>query len=315
MTTYPPLDAEVAAALGAAPTDLGAVFGSLTDATIAAVRTTLASAPPPPLSGAVERSDHPVPGTDDVVVRIHRPKAATGDLPALYWMHGGGFVVGSYTGDDARFDRWCGLGVVGASVEYRLAPDTPFPGPLEDCYAGLQWLYDHAAELGVDASHIGVGGPSAGGNLAAGLCLCARDRGEVPIAYQLLMYPALDDRQTTASSRWPDPVWPPAANTYGWTAYLGDAKGGTGVSSYAAPARATDLAGLPPTLIAVGSLDLLSDEAIDYAVRLRHAGNSVDLYVYAGAPHGFDRVAPRSAVAMRANRDIEEWLAGRLQPR
>ena len=178
------------------------------------------------------------------------------------------------------------------SVQYRLAPETPYPGPLDDCYAGLAWVHQHADELGVDPDRIGIGGQSAGGGLAAGLALLARDRGEVPVAFQLLIYPMLDDRQITPSSGWPDPIWPPSANTYGWTAYLGDRKGGPDVEPYAAPARATDLAGLPPTLIAVGAIDGFSDEDIDYAVRLRHAGVPVDLHVYAGAPHGFEGLAP-----------------------
>ena len=313
LTTCAPLDPEIAAALAALPFDIGDALGGLTDDSIAATREAMALMPVPELSADVERTDHEIPGTDGVVVRVHRPVGATGDLPCLYWMHGGGLVLGSYTGDDARFDRWSPMfGLVGVSVEYRLAPETPYPGPLEDCYAGLRWVYDHAAELGVDRARIGLGGPSAGGNLAAGLGLLARDRGEVPFAYQLLIYPMLDDRQITASSGWPDPIWPPSANTYGWTAYLGDRKGGPDVPVYAAPARATDLAGLPPTLIAVGAIDGFSDEDIDYAVRLRQAGVSVDLRVYAGAPHGFDGLAPGTAIARRANRDIEEWLGARL---
>jgi acetyl esterase/lipase len=312
-TTCAPLDPEVAAALEALPIDIGALLGGLTDASIAETRAAMGQMPVPELTDAVERTDHEVPGTDGVVVRVHRPVGATGELPCLYWMHGGGLVLGSYAGDDPRFDRWSPMfGLVGVSVEYRLAPESPYPGPLEDCYAGLRWVHEHAGELGVDPARIGVGGPSAGGNLAAGLALLARDRGEVPLQYQLLIYPMLDDRQITASSTWPDPIWPPSANTYGWTAYLGAAKGGPDVPAYAAPARATDLAGLPPTLIAVGAIDGFSDEDIEYAVRLRQAGVTVDLHVYAGAPHGFEGLAPASRVAQRANRDIEEWLGAQL---
>lgn len=314
LTTCAPLDRDVAASLAALPIDIGALLGALSDETVSDARAALGQMPVPELSDAVERTDHDVPGTEGVVVRVHRPVGITGDLPCLYWMHGGGLVLGSYEGDDPRFDRWSPMfGMVGVSVEYRLAPETPYPGPLEDCYAGLRWVHEHASELGIDATRIGIGGPSAGGNLAAGLGLLARDRGEVPVTYQLLIYPMLDDRQVTASSQWPDPIWPPSANTYGWTAYLGAAaKGGPDVPPYAAPARATDLAGLPPTLIAVGAIDGFSDEDIEYAVRLRQAGVPVDLHVYAGAPHGFDGLAPGSAVAQRANRDIEEWLAAQL---
>jgi len=313
VTSCAPLDPEVVAFLAEMPIDIGALLGGLTDESIVDTRVAFAQLPVPELSDAVERTDHDVPGTDGVVVRVHRAVGATGALPCLYWMHGGGLVLGSCTGDDVRFDRWCPvLGIVGVSVEYRLAPETPYPGPLDDCYAGLRWVHEHAGELGVDPTRIGIGGPSAGGNLAAGLALLARDGGEIPVAYQLLIYPMLDDRQITASSQWPDPIWPPSANAYGWTAYLGDRKGGPDVPAYAAPARATDLAGLPPTLIAVGAIDGFSDEDIDYAVRLRHAGVPVDLHVYAGAPHGFDGLMPGTSVARTANRDIREWLAGRL---
>ena len=313
-TTCAPLDAEVSEALAAIPIDIGELLGGLTDDTVAAVRDAMGQMPVPELSDDVERRDHEVPGSGGVVVRVHRPKGATGVLPCVYWMHGGGLVIGSSTGDDARFDRWCPMfDCVGVSVEYRLAPETAYPGPLDDCYAGLAWVHANAAGLGVDPSRIGIGGPRAGAGLAAALGLLARDRGEVPLTFQLLIYPMLDDRQTTTSSGWADPIWPPSANTYGWTAYLGDRKGGPDVPAYAAPARATDLRGLPPTLVAVGAIDGFSDEDIEYAVRLRHAGVPVDLMVYAGAPHGFDGLAPGAAVAQRANRDIEEWLAAHLR--
>ena len=248
-TTCAPLDPEIAEAIDALPIDVGALFSGLSDDSISTARTAMAKMNVAELSANVERTDHEIPGSDGVVVRVHRPIGATDGLPCLYWMHGGGLVLGSYTGDDARFDRWSPMfGLVGVSVEYRLAPETRYPGPLEDCYAGLRWVHEYAAELGVDRDRIGIGGSSAGGNLAAGLGILARDRGEIPLAYQLLICPMLDDRQITASSRWPDPIWPPSANTYGWTAYLGDRRGGPDVTAYAAPSRATDLAGLPPTL-------------------------------------------------------------------
>ena len=132
------------------------------------------------------------------------------------------------------------------------------------------------------------------------------------MAFQLLIYPMIDDRQITASSHWLDPIWPPSANAYGWTAYLGEAKGGHHVPVYAAAARATELAGLPPTLIAVGAIDGFSDEDIDYAVRLRHAGVPVELHVYPGAPHGYDSLAAASTLARRSAADMEAWLAARF---
>jgi triacylglycerol lipase len=141
--------------------------------------------------------------------------------------------------------------------------------------------------------------------------LLARDRSELSIAFQALIYPMLDDRQTTVSSQWPDPIWSPQANRFGWASYLGELHGDA-VPAYAAAARATDLAGLPPTFISVGALDVFSDEDIEYATRLRHAGVAVELHVYPGAPHGFDSVLPATAVAKRAERDITHWLAERL---
>ena len=311
--TSAPLDREVAEALSALPVDLGALLGALCDETLPAIRARFGELPAPVLSDQVKRTDHVCDATG-VALRVHRPIGVSGELPCLYWMHGGGFVLGDPSDDDARFDRWCpSLGCVGVAVQYRLAPESPYPAPLEDCYAGLAWVHRHAAELRIDASRIGIGGASAGGGLAAGLALLARDRGEFPVAFQLLISPMIDDRQLTASSTWLDPIWPPKANAYGWTAYLGAAtKGGPDVPAYAAAARATDLVGLPPTIISVGSIDGFSDEDIQYAVELRHAGVPVDLHVYAGAPHGFDALVPRTAVAQRASRDIEEWLHARL---
>lgn len=247
------------------------------------------------------------------MVRVHRPVGIEGDLPCVYWMHGGGLMLGRAIQEDFRFDRWCQtFGCVGVAVDYRLAPETPYPGPLDDCYTGLEWVHDHVSDLGVDQSRIGIGGSSAGGGLAAALALLARDRGELSIAFQLLIYPMIDDRQITTSSQWPDPIWPPAASTYGWTAYLWAARGRPHVSAYAAAARATDLVGLPPALITVGALDVFSDEDIDYAVRLHHAGVPVELHVYPGAPHGFDSILAGTDIARRANRDIEDWLRAQL---
>ncbi len=303
------LDPEAAAVLAEIPFDLGV----LSNETLPLIRAAVGAMPMPELSDRVTRTQHVVETTHGVVVRVHRPVGATGLLPCVYWMHGGGMVLGTAEGDDARFDRWCPqFGCVGVSVEYRLAPETPYPGPLDDCYAGLRWVHDHAAELGVDTTRLGIGGASAGAGLAAGLALLARDRGEIPVAFQLLIYPMIDDRQITPSSAWLDPVWPPTSNTYGWTAYLGDRKGGPDVPPYAAPARAVDLTALPPTLIAVGAIDGFSDEDIDYAVRLRHAGVPVELHVYPGMPHGFDGLLPQLATSQRAVRDMDDWLGSQL---
>lgn len=298
------LDPEIAAALAAL--DLG--FATLSDDTLPAVRKAMAAVSPPALSDAVARRDHVVPGPRPVVVRIHRAKDATGPLPCIYWMHGGGLVLGTHTADDLRFDRWCPqLQCVGVSVDYALAPESRYPVPLEDCYAGLRWVHDNAAELGIDPRCIGIGGASAGAGLAAALALLARDRGELAVAFQALIYPMLDDRQVTVSSQWPDPVWPPQANRYGWDSYLGDLADDA-VPHYAAPARAGDLAALPPAFISVGALDGFSDEDIDYATRLRHAGVATELHVYPGAPHGYDSLTPNTTIARQARDDLNAWL-------
>lgn len=268
------------------------------------------------LSDNVERRDYTVPGPEgspDVTVRVHRPKNQDGPLPCVYWIHGGGYVMGSYEMEDLRFDKWCqSLNCVGVAVEYRLAPETPYPGPLEDCYAGLKWTFEQAAGLGIEPGHIGIGGASAGAGLAAGLALLARDRGEFASQFQLLIYPMLDDRIESESSQWKVPIWPPSSNHFGWASYLGDVAGKE-PPAYAAPARATDLAGLPPALILVGSLDGFHDEDVEYATRLNHAGVHTELHVYPGAPHGFDGMMPSARLAKEARRVMHEWLRVQLQ--
>lgn len=265
------------------------------------------------LPGAgVTREDRWVPGPPGgprVAVRLHRPLDARGLRPAVVVAHGGGYVMGSAAAEDGRLDRWCSrLGVVGVSVEYRLAPETAYPGALEDCYAALQWVDVHADELGVDRQRIGVFGPSAGGGLAASLALLARDRGEPQLAFQLLVFPMLDDRGQTPSTAREVPVWPLAANEVGWRAYLGTLYGTPDVPPTAAPARAGDLAGLPPAFVCVGTADIFCDEDIAYAQRLIQLGVPTELHVYPGAPHGFLGMFPTSSVARRCEADMDAWL-------
>jgi acetyl esterase/lipase len=264
------------------------------------------------LTTAVSRRSVSVPGPDgapEISLRIHRPADATGPLPCLYWMHGGGLVMGSSIQDDIRFDRWCVRhNIMAVSVEYRMAPETMYPGAIDDCYAGLRWVTEHADELEINPQHIGVGGASAGAGLAAALTLMARDRSGPAISSQLLIYPMLDDRMTTPSSSWDVPIWPPSSNQFGWTSYLGAAKGTAGVSPYAAPARATDVSGLPPALIVVGALDGFVDEDFQYAQRLNHAGVEVEFHMYPGAPHGFDGILPGTDAARRCSADMHAWL-------
>ena len=199
------------------------------------------------------------------------------------------------------------------SVEYRLAPEHPYPAPLDDCYAALAWTVQHAVDLGIDPGRIVVAGASAGGGLAAALALLARDRGEYPLAYQLLIYPMIDDRMATPSSTLDTVVWTPKANVLGWRAYLGHEPGADGVPAYAAAARADDLAGLPPAWIGVGALDVFRDENITYAQRLLGAGVPAELHVYPGAPHGFESICPDAAVAQQCQSDITAALRRALR--
>jgi acetyl esterase/lipase len=267
----------------------------------------------PDLSDAVVRTEHQVPGDPPVAVRVHRAKEAVGLLPAIVTIHGGGYVIGSYDMDSPLLDRWCpGLGVVGVSVEYRLAPETPYPGPLDDCYAALRWTYDNAAELGIDNDRLGVYGLSAGGGLAAGLALLARDRGEVPLAFVLLDCPMLDDRQQTPSIESEGLyVWGHASNEFGWRSYLGDLYGSDDIPPYAAAAREAELAGLPPTCVIVGSIDGFRDEDIDYAQRLNQAGVPCELHVIAGLPHAY-LLVPAAAAVQLAMHNMDDWLTRQL---
>lgn len=273
-----------------------------------------------PIPPGVVEEDRAVPGpvgAPPVPVRIYRPAAAPGPLPGLVWMHGGGLVLGSRAVDDGHLRRIVAtVGCVAVSVEYRRAPEHPFPAPLEDCYAALVWAHAHAAALGVDPTRLAVGGGSAGGNLAAALALLARDRGAVPLAFQLLLYPMLDDRNATPSSHAiTDPrVWNRASNHFAWRAYLGGPPGAATVPPYAAPARAGDLAGLPPAYIAVGSQDLFLDEDAAYALGLARAGVPVELRVYPGVFHAAEYIVPGAAVAQRLTADRDAARQRALQP-
>ncbi len=267
-----------------------------------------------PIIGGVTSKDRHAPGPQgapDVFVRIYQPTDRPASLPALVWIHGGGYVLGRVEQDDplARHLSKVAACVV-ASVEYRLAPEHPHPAPVEDCYAALKWFAAHADEFGVDRSRIALGGASAGGGLAAGLALLTRDRAEVELAYQLLIYPMIDDRNVApASETAPDTfVWSRENNLMGWRAYLGHEPGGADVSPYAAAARATDLSGLPPAYIPVGDLDLFLDENIDYARRLLAAGVPTELHVYPGGYHGFNGFAPGADIVQRFNTERDQAL-------
>jgi triacylglycerol lipase len=256
-------------------------------------------------------------GAPEVEIWLYRPKAPpAGPMPCVFHIHGGGYVGGSAAQNEgAHRPLVADLGCVLLSVNYRLAPETAHPGPVEDCYAALAWLFANAAELGVDPARIGLMGESAGGGLAAGLALLARDRGEYPLAFQHLIYPMIDDRTCTAVEPHPyvgEFIWTPHNNHFGWTSLLGQAPGGPDVSPYAAAARAEDLSGLPPTFLSTGSLDLFLEEDLEYARRLMRAGVPVELHVYPGGFHAFN-VAPDAEVARQARRDSKLALARALK--
>jgi acetyl esterase/lipase len=252
----------------------------------------------------IERTDVSIATSDGAELRLSLYSSAMGDAPgsAVLYLHGGGFIVPLlpiYDGLMRNYTKRTGVPMV--LVDYRVAPEYPHPIPLEDCYTALCWLADNATELGVDPKRIAVMGESAGGGLAAGLALLARDRGGPALAQQLLIYAMLDDRTIG-----PDPQLPPEYlvfsyddNRTGWGALLGPAYHRGDVSPYAAPARASDLSGLPETYIDVGDLDILRDESIEYARRLIAAGIPTELHVIPGLPHGFDMLAPDAVVTQR----------------
>lgn len=291
MTTFPTLDPELATATAMLPkVDFGdiAATRALFEEMLGAILTDL------PYDG-VDLRVVAAPGVDgdpDVTFRFFTPENAGGPLPCLLWIHGGGFAAGSAESSDPFcLDVVRELGCSVASVEYRLAPETPFPGPLNDCVAALTYVHTHADELGIDPGCIAVGGQSAGGCLAAGTVLKARDEAKIPVAFQFLDIPALDDRLiTTSMTNFVDtPMWHRPNAILSWQCFLGrdyEGPGDANVSIYAAPARAGDLSGLPPTYVCTMELDPLRDEGIDYALRLLRAGVSVELHSFPGTFHG-----------------------------
>ena len=241
----------------------------------------------------------------DIEMRIMQPKGDS-KKPLFFWVHGGGYVLGQAKQGDMFCSRAAALGCYAASVEYRLAPETAYPGPLEDCYEGLAHLLAHADALGIDANKVIIGGVSAGGGLCAGLSLLIRDRGLCSPMGQVLIYPMIDDTNIApASDALPDThVWSRHYNAFGWQSYLGDLYGGDAVPIYAAPARADDLSGLPPTYMPVGDLDLFLDENIAYAQKLTRAGVPTHFHIVPGAFHGFNGFVPDADVSKAINGEI-----------
>jgi len=271
--------------------------------------TRIAMFPAPPDRDDVAKQDLRVPGpanAPDVLVRVYRPRAAaSAPRPGVFEIHGGGFMMG----DIAMMDPWCQrvageIGAVVVSVEYRLAPEHPFPAGVEDCYAALSWMATEAKSLGIDPERIAVAGQSAGGGLAAATALLARDRGGPRLCFQLLEIPELDDRLDTPSmlAFTDTPLWNRPNAVWSWKHYLGPNHRGE-VSPYAAPARAENLAGLPPAYISTMEFDPLRDEGILYGLRLLQAGVSVELHSFPGTFHG-SAMIPTAAVSRRAGAEL-----------
>lgn len=308
----PPFDPEIEAALSAT-----GGFPSLTLDMIPVLRGAPMMAGPDPREVLAERGftveDVTITGYEDaeIVVSVIAKAGRTGIGPGIFHTHGGGMILGDRWAGVTQFIDWAERynGVI-VTVEYRLAPEFPDPFPVEDCYAGLVWTAANAEQLGIDPSRLVIGGASAGGGLAAGTALLARDRGGPALAGQVLICPMLDDRDLTLSTAQIDGigVWDRTSNITGWTALLGDRRGTDEVSIYAAPARAADLTGLPPAYIDCGSAEVFRDEDVSYAMRLWEAGVQAELHVWAGGFHGFEMFAPHAALSQAAAAARDSWV-------
>ncbi|CZR65462.1 related to lipase/esterase [Phialocephala subalpina] len=256
-----------------------------------------------------------IPGPQgDIIISIIRSTArqsSSTTYPGILYTHGGGMIAGNrFLGIGTILDWVEEHNAVCVSVEYRLPPEHPDPAPLEDCYAALLWVQGHLHELKIDPRKLMIAGSSAGGGLAAGTALLCRDRGGPQLCAQILICPMLDDRNETVSSHQyvGEGTWSRGSNINGWTCLLGGPRGGNDVSIYAAPARANDLSGLPPTFIDVGSAEVFRDEAVNYATQLWKAGVQAELHVWAGGFHGFDLLAPNATLSVVARETRSKWV-------
>ncbi|OPG09069.1 alpha/beta hydrolase [Streptomyces sp. GKU 895] len=264
----------------------------------------------------VERREITVPAKDGAPIPLSVLSPPTTDrttaAPCIYWIHGGGMVMGDrFSQIDIPLEWLDRFGAVVVSVDYRLAPEATGTALVDDCYRGLLWVAEHAAELGIDPTRIIVAGASAGGGLAAGVALLARDLGSPALAAQVLICPMLDHRNTSTSSRQYSGVpgvWTGEMNAFGWASVLGDLSDGE-VSAYVSPALAEDLSGLPTTYIDTGSAEVFRDEDTDYATRIWAAGGQAELHVWAGGFHGFDALYPQAHLSTTARRTRTDWLA------
>jgi acetyl esterase len=264
--------------------------------------------PPAPVDESISVSDEVIAGADGnrLQLRIYLPKSTKEALPALLWIHGGGYILGSYNDDDdlcMSFVKEANCVVF--SVDYRLAPEHPYPAPIEDCYSALKWMADNPDSLNINRDQIGVAGASAGGGLTAALTLLARDRQYPSICFQMPLYPMIDDRNNTPSANeiTEGMIWNQKTNEAGWRMYLGDLYGTDNIPSYAAPARAEDYSNLPYTYTCVGQLDPFRSETLTYVSKLAEAGVDVEFHLYPGAYHGFEGISPDADLSIRAKNE------------
>ena len=312
--TRPPFDPELAAVLEVLREQLPP---TITPEMIPAMREGNVTPPVEEILAArleITHREQTVPGYEgaDLTVSIFARRDHTGAGPGFFHTHGGGMIIGDrFTGIDVMLDWVERFDGVCVSIEYRLAPEFPDPYPVEDCYAALLWTVEHAAELGIDPARLLIAGGSAGGGLAAGTTLLARDRSGPALAGQVLMYPMIDDRNDTVSAHQVDGegVWDRTSNDTGWDALLGDRRGTDDVSIYAAPSRATDLTGLPPAFIDVGTAEVFRDEDVAYASTIWACGGVAELHVWPGGFHGFDLMVPHAAISRAMTAARTAWVA------
>jgi acetyl esterase/lipase len=317
--TRPPFDPELSAVLATLAADLPS---TITPEMIEPMRAF--SVTPPiedvlALRPGITHREEIVPGFEgaELAVSIFAKQTHVGAGPGFYHTHGGGMIIGDrFTGIDVMLDWVDRFDGVCVSIEYRLAPEFPDPFPVEDCYAGLVWTAEHAAELGIDPDRLLIAGGSAGGGLAAGTTLLARDRQSPKLAGSVLIYPMIDDRNETVSSHQVDGegVWDRTSNQTGWDALLGNRRGTDSVSIYAAPSRATDLSGLPPTFIDVGTAEVFRDEDVAYASTIWASGGVAELHVWPGGFHGFDLMAPHAVLSQAMTAARTAWVERLLEP-
>lgn len=272
-------------------------------------------------SPLVKTTNRMIQGKDtELLIKIYEPvKKPETPLPAFLWIHGGGYLMGHPDLDDSLCEQFVlRVNCVVGSIDYRLAPEHAYPAAIEDCYAGLKWMAEHADELQIDPARLAIGGASAGGGLTAALAILARDRGGPDIVFQMPLYPMIDDRNRTPSSHeinqnnFPK-AWNREMNQLAWSMYLGSAADGD-VPSYAAAARETDLSRLPPAYTCVGDLDPFRDETIDYVARLAQADVPVEFHLYPGCFHGFDVIFNDTEVSNRARNEYIDALYRALNP-